>query len=304
MELKGIDVSRWNGDINWTKVKSSGIEFVMIKAASGSNKGTYSLDPKFKTNIVGAYNAGLKVGVYLYSYAQSVAGVLGEAKFFVEQITPYKKYITYPAVYDLEDASQIYLGKRTLTEMVRTFCNYVRDNGFTPMLYSNPNWLKNYIDSLSIGVPVWLAQWASKPTWNGDFTMWQYSSKGSVPGISGNVDMNIGYYDYAGTKEIEEKSVSDWAKEAWNKAKDKGIFDGTNPQNEVTREQLAVILDRLNLYEDSNKTVVPPEASSSWATEAWTKAYRQGILDGTKPQETITRETLAVIIDRIGLLSK
>lgn len=304
MELKGIDVSRWQGDINWTNVKNSGINFVMIKAASGSNKGTYSLDPKFKVNIVGAYNAGLKVGVYLYSYAQTVIGVLGEAKFFVEQLAPYKKYITLPVAYDIEDSTQAYLGKTVLTEMARTFCNHIRSSGFIPMVYASKSWFETYLDTKIIGADVWLAQWGSKPTWGGKFTMWQYSEKGSVPGISGDVDMNIGYVDYAANTVAENNTPSDWAKEAWSKAKDKGILDGTNPRNEITREQLAVILDRLSLFEDSNKTVVPPEASSAWATEAWVKAYRQGVLDGTNPQGTLTRETLAVILDRINLLSK
>lgn len=303
MELKGIDVSKHNGVINWKQVKDSGVEFVFIRAAVGSNKGTPSIDIKFKENIEGAYAVGLKIGVYLYSYAQSVERVSEEAKFMINTITPYKSYITYPVVYDLEDNSQTYLGKKTLTEMVRIFCNYVRDSGYIPMLYSNPNWLNNYIDSLGIGVDVWLAQWSSKPTWSGNFTVWQYSSKGAVPGISGNVDLNIAYYDYG--KIVEEVKEPDWVKEikeAWEKATVKGVLDGTNPTAQVTREQLAVVLDRIGLLKESDKLIMPPESASSGMQNAWIKAYKQGILDGTRPTEYITREQLAVVLDRIGLL--
>ncbi len=262
MELKGIDVSKWNGSIDFKKVRAAGIDFVMIKAANGSNKGTYTLDPKFDTNIRAAHSAGLRCGVYLYSYAKTPTGATGEAKFLAEKLAPYRSMISFPAAYDIEDSSQSTLSKTVITSMCANFCKVMRKSGFTPMIYANASWLTNKIDTASLDVDIWLAQWAAKPTWSGTYTMWQYSSKGNVAGISGAVDMNISYKDYANpSAESAVKSESGntsvltakadtpsvYAASAWTKASAKGIMDGTNPQGTITREQVAVVLDRLHL---------------------------------------------------------
>ena len=258
MELRGIDVSKWNGNIDWAKVRASGIDFAMIKAANGSNKGTYSMDPKFEFNIREAYDAGLHCGVYLYSYAKTPSGAADEAKFLLSKLEPYKKLITFPVAYDLEDISQQSLPKSVLTSMCRSFCDAVRAAGYKPMLYSNTSWLTTKIDSTQVNADIWLAHWATKPTWNGKYTMWQYSSKGAVAGISGSVDMDIGYVNYTEEDNMSashngtssDKNIgtpSSWAASSWAKAVSLGVVDGTSPQGNVTREQLAVILDRLGL---------------------------------------------------------
>lgn len=260
MEMKGIDVSKHNGKIDWIAVRNSGVKFVMIRAGVGSSRGAYSTDVKFDYNIRGASAAGLKCGVYLYSYARSVASAIGEAEYMVRILAPYKQMISFPVVYDIEDSSQEYLGRDELTAMCVGFCNTVQAAGYKPMIYTSKNWLEHKIDATKVNADVWLAQWTSKPTWNGKYTMWQYTDSGTVSGISGYVDMNIGYVDYSvgddgkpATGQTEPKvttttdAPSSWAKASWEKAIAAGVTDGTNPQGPATREQVITMLDRLGL---------------------------------------------------------
>lgn len=254
--MKGIDVSKWQGHIDWSKVKASGVDFAMIKAARGSNKGTYTADHNFKVNIVGAHAAGIKVGVYLYSYGLSVSAVRGEAEYLLKLIEPYREKITYPVVYDLEDTTQRNLGRPTLSLMAKTFCDIIRADGYIPMLYTNPDWIKNRVD-IPAGVDLWLAHWGVSAPAHA-CAIWQHSDRGRVPGITGDVDLNIGYKDYA-AKPVRPPTLPDppvdygasvWAKDAWAHAVKLGVVDGTNPQGAATREQLMVILDRLGLLEE------------------------------------------------------
>lgn len=262
MEMKGIDVSKWNGKVDWVGVRNSGVKFVMIRAGVGSSWGNYSTDVKFDYNIRGAASMGLKIGVYLYSYARTAAAAVGEAEYMVKILEPYRSMISFPVVYDIEDDTQKDLGKSTITSMCACFCNTIRAAGYKPMIYANKEWLTNRIDVNAIKADVWLAQWTSKPSWSGKYTMWQYTDSGSVSGISGAVDMNIGYFDYSAgedgqpaTGQTEPKDTtattadtpSSWAKASWEKAIAAGVTDGTNPQNPITREQVVVMLDRLGL---------------------------------------------------------
>jgi len=206
--MKGIDVSKWNGKVDWVRVRNDGIQFAMIKACSGSNRGAYSTDPTFDYNIRGAAAAGIPCGVYLYSYAKSVDAAVGEANYLVGVLTAYRKFITLPVVYDIEDNSQVGLGRATLTAMTKAFCDVIRSAGYKPMFYTSKSWLVSYIDASKVDADVWLAQWTSKPTWSGTYTMWQYTDNGTVAGISGAVDMNICYKDYAASQPAEQPAAS------------------------------------------------------------------------------------------------
>jgi len=233
----GIDVSKWQGEINWPKVKAAGIDFAMIKAANGSNRGLYTIDSRFDQNIKGAVAAGIDAGVYMYSYALSVNAALGEAEYLIWLLEPYRKWITYPVAFDLEDDTQRNLGRTTLSAMARAFCDRVRAAGYVPMLYSNVDWLTNRVD-IPAGVDLWLAQWgvsAPSPKW--PCTIWQKSDKGSVSGITGPVDMNVGYKDYAAAPELpvaDEKryqfvaELPDWARPVIEKAIAQGILRGSS----------------------------------------------------------------------------
>ena len=198
MNIKGIDVSKWQGEIDWPKVKSAGINFAMIRIGYGGPDGDCALDPLFKANVEGALAAGVDVGCYIYSYAQSVAAAKREAEFAVKQAEQYKGRILYPIAFDIEDASQTALGESTLTAMADAACSAIEAAGWYASIYCNKNWATNYLDMTALAkYDLWLAQWANAPTYTGhSFNMWQYSSKGRVPGISGNVDLDVAYMDF------------------------------------------------------------------------------------------------------------
>ena len=196
--VKGIDVSKWQGEIDWNKVKADGIKFAMIRLGYGSADGTScGLDGYFEKNVANALKAGINIGCYFYSYATSVAAAKKEAAYVVNVLQKYKGVFTYPVAFDLEDKTQQGLGKTVLTDMVIAFGDAIEKAGFYCSLYSNLNWLKNYLDDSKLKrFDHWLAQWASAPTYTGAFGMWQSSSTGKVSGINGNVDTDIAYKDY------------------------------------------------------------------------------------------------------------
>lgn len=189
---KGIDVSVYQGNIDWQRVKESGIEFAIIRIGFGNS----DVDKCFKKNIEGAKAAGLKVGVYLYSYAQNVAQAQSEARFVLEQLKGYK--LDYPVCYDVEDRKyQGHLSSDEITQIAKTFLQTVRSAGYKVSLYSFVSWLNNKfnVDELK-GFDIWAAQWASKCSYKKDYAMWQYSETGVVPGITGSVDLDYSYMDY------------------------------------------------------------------------------------------------------------
>ena len=199
MNIKGIDVSVWQGKIDWKKVKASGIVFAMIRVGYGSSQGNdCKMDTYFKANVEGALAAGVEVGIYFYSYAKSAQAAAKEAAWVVEQIAPYKGRILYPIAYDLEDSKQAGLGRDVLTAMVTAFCTTIEAAGYYASFYCNTNWCKNMLNMDDLkGFDLWLAQWASQPTTAYSFGMWQRSSSGSVAGINGCVDLDVAYKDYA-----------------------------------------------------------------------------------------------------------
>lgn len=193
---KGIDVSYAQGAIDWAKVKAAGVDFAMIRASRGEVNGRpIAQDVTFEYNITQATANGIKVGVYHYLYASTVTEARKEARFFLKTIEPYK--ITYPVVLDIEEQYQADLGKSRVTKVVKAFLDEISAAGYYAMIYSNKTWLTDYLDMSKLtDYDVWLAQWNTVPTYEGDFGIWQYSSKGVVSGIEGYVDLNISYRDY------------------------------------------------------------------------------------------------------------
>lgn len=196
MALKGIDVSQWQGNIDWQKVKGAGVQFAMLRAGYGQN----NLDTKFHRNAQGAVTAGILIGLYWFSYALNVEMARKEAQYAVELAKKYK--ITWPIAYDLEYDTVSYAAKNGITitkslatQMAIAFCEEIKNLGYIPMVYTNLDYLNRYFDRRKLPYDLWYAQYASTASVT-DKEIWQYSSKGSVPGISGNVDMNHGYKDY------------------------------------------------------------------------------------------------------------
>ena len=201
----GIDVSAWQGSIDWKQVKDYGVDFAMLRILSGTMS-NLTVDPYFYSNIKNATANGIAVGVYRYGYASNVEEAKKEAYMVVDALKSSGCNIQYPVAYDVEDeAAQGGLSKSELTAIINAFKNIIEANGYKFMIYANKNWLENKIDMSSFSQEdVWIAQYRDytpdlgyQYNGPGNVTIWQYSSRGKVPGISGNVDMNIGYKKYS-----------------------------------------------------------------------------------------------------------
>ncbi|MCD8025916.1 MAG: glycoside hydrolase family 25 protein, partial [Clostridiales bacterium] len=182
-----IDVSYYQSEVDYAKVKSAGITAVIIRAGYGRE--TTQKDKKFETHYKNAKAAGLKTGAYWYSYAVSEADAKKEAAACLSCIKG--KSFELPVYYDMEDSSMTSLGKTTLTKIAKAFCEAIKSGGYRAGVYANLNWFNNYLDysNLKKSYSIWLAQYAAK---NGkDCDIWQNSSTGKISGISGNVDTNV-----------------------------------------------------------------------------------------------------------------
>lgn len=195
----GIDVSKWNGSIDWNAVKNSGVSYVIIRCGyRGSTTGALIEDPMFRSNIQGASNAGLKVGVYFFTQAVNEVEAVEEASMVLGLIKGYN--MSYPVFLDVEASNgrADSISASTRTSVCKAFCQTIQNSGYKAGVYANKTWLNSYMDAASLtGYKIWLAQYAAAPTYSKTrYDMWQYSSKGNVSGIKGGVDMNISYMGY------------------------------------------------------------------------------------------------------------
>lgn len=186
----GIDVSRYQGDINWKAVAGSGVQFAFIRIGST----LYGIDAKFDQNMRMASENGIRTGVYLYSYAKNAQEAAAEAVFALNAISNYT--VSMPVVIDIEAASQKKLSPATLSEIANTFCAIIENAGYYPMIYSSKNWFADRIGP--VGYDKWVAQYNASCSVE-DAAFWQASSTGVIPGISGNVDIDYQYKDLSGS---------------------------------------------------------------------------------------------------------
>ena len=203
-----LDISWWQGNISadsWKKIKKAGVTHVIIRSSYTSlSKFALNMDSKFANNVNRAYDAGIKVGVYHFSQATTVAEAEKEAAYTLKAIENYKSKIKLPVVLDFETNSSGRLNMSKLkklaangtsTKICNAFCEKVKAAGYTPMVYANYTMLNNYMDykSLQKKYRIWLANYTTKgtaTTYPGEYWMWQYSSSGKVNGLSGCIDMN------------------------------------------------------------------------------------------------------------------
>ena len=192
---KGIDVSEHNGVIDWEKVKNSDVKFAIIRCGYGQNY-TSQDDLYWERNVKECVRLGIPFGVYLYSYAMTPEAAKSEAEHVLRLISGYK--LSYPVFYDLENEGGSYnqasLGAEALGDIAETFCNIISGAGYNVGIYANTNWFTNYLtDSRFSRWDKWVAQYNYECTYSGNYSMWQSTSTGSVPGISGNVDLNFDF---------------------------------------------------------------------------------------------------------------
>ncbi len=196
--VMGIDVSKWNGTIDWKAVKNSGVSYVIIRCGyRGSSNGSLIIDPKFHANIKGATSAGLKVGVYFFTQALDEIEAVEEASMVLSLIKDYK--ISYPVFLDVESSGgrADKIDSITRTKVIKAFCETIEKEGYTAGVYANKTWLEKKMDAVQLEkYVIWLAQYAAEPTYTKTrYDIWQYKDTGKVSGISGNVDLNLSYWE-------------------------------------------------------------------------------------------------------------
>ncbi len=199
---QGIDIDKNSGDVDFKKLKKDGIDFVMLRIGyRGYESGIITIDERYFDYIHAANEADVPVGIYFESQAVSVEEALEEAEFVISNLIEMR--VTYPVVFDLglvaNDTSRIdLLPKTQLTEITNAFCNRIAEVGYRPMVYGDKYWLLRKIDLTMLGdYDIWLSQSGKTPDYPYEFAMWQYTSEGTVSGISGEVNMNISFIDYS-----------------------------------------------------------------------------------------------------------
>lgn len=186
---RGIDVSHWQGEIDWKQVASDDVDFVML-----GTRYRGEVDPMFRQNATGAADAGIRIGAYLYSYATSKEMAEQEADFVLKLVRDYP--ISYPIAFDAENIESLgSLPKAEITDIVRAFCNKIRAAGYEPILYANDYWIANILDMDALSqYPVWVAAYERKPLCKNP-VMWQGTDSGRIQGIQGNADINLQFSD-------------------------------------------------------------------------------------------------------------
>lgn len=259
MAKKGIDVSEFQGKIDWAKVKKDGIEFAILKLGNIYDYDTNYKDSKFDTNYKNAKAQGIKVGAYIYNYCNTVDTLKKGIEWALEKLG--NKKLDLPIYLDMEDKDIQGETKATLTNQCNEFAKYVKSKGYNAGIYANVNWLKNELNPSDFDkdISVWVAQYYKECQYTGKYDIWQYASDGSVSGISGNCDMNYLYNEdiikESGADTSDKKTIDELAEE---------VIDGKWGDGEDRKSKLEkagydydAVQDRVNeiLSKDNKKSV-------------------------------------------------
>ncbi len=222
----GIDMSQWQGNVNWKKIKNAGVDFVMLRLGYGKGRfgnATCAMDPKFHSYVNGAKRVGIPIGIYFYSYATTPKQAQKEAEFVIKNLDGID--VSFPVAYDIEDESMLKkTDNATRTEMTRTFMETIAAAGYTPMFYTNKNWYDNYLDAEKLqDYEFWYARYTYvEPDRNEyDYGMWQATSTQKLSGITENtVDLNFLYKDYFDLVDTRSSAM----KYGWHKEGGKNYY--------------------------------------------------------------------------------
>lgn len=263
-EIKGIDVSKWQGKIDWDAVKADGVQFAILRAGFGGDLESQD-DVYFERNVSECVRLGIPYGVYIYSYADRVEDSVSEANHMIRLLKGKKP--EWPVFYDLEDANTT--GKcsnATILEIAKTFTEKLEAAGYVVGIYANKYWNTTKLtDKWYDTKPRWIAQYNSKCTYNGKYDIWQYSSSGKVNGIKGGVDMNIAYTDLSKKESIStptpapaqtqnpEKSIDELAQEVL-----KGLHGNGDARKASLGDKYQAVQDRVNEIIKSQNTAQKP----------------------------------------------
>jgi len=267
---KGIDISRWNVIEDYSRTAAE-IDFAIVKATQGlavSGTGYLFTDTKFAEHLNKLTNAGINCGGYHYLTAVTAEDAKREADYFCNVLDQHKGKIKLWAAVDVEEKSYLPLYNKTLlTEIVTVFCQVVERRGFRPLIYTNPDFLTNHMNNL-LQYDLWLALWRNVNNLPSaevypNMKIWQYTGSGSIDGINGLVDMNLGFFDMNESEdeemsyelwkeyhrryeeELKKMKSDDWADDAAQWVTANKISDGTYPKMQVTRQETWTMLKRI-----------------------------------------------------------
>ena len=259
---RGVDVSNFQGTIDWNQVKAAGIEFAILKVGPVYGKP----DSTFERNATECERLGIPYGVYYYSYARSVADANKEADRTLAWLGGH--HPSLPVYYDLEDNYILQdpnFSKDKLAQIAQTFCNRMEAVGFKSGIYANLNWLNNYLDSPSLnGYDHWVAQYNWRCDYAGSYSFWQYSSSGNVPGVNGRCDMNYcfnGSFLNVDDGKMHIQYEAHVSNIGWMSSKRDGSTAGTTGQSKAV-EDLKVSI--LNPVEDGSVQIDAHVSGIGW----------------------------------------
>lgn len=194
-EWQGIDVSRYQGAIDWKRVKAAGKQFAFIRLGYCDNDGRIELDPTFKQNMKEAEAAGIAPGVYLYSYANTTEAAQRAAEDTISLIA--SERVTYPVVLDLEDALYRGLSNEENTAIAKAYLSEIEAQKYYAMLYTNTAFAREHLNMPELSrFDLWISDWRGSVGYPGSYGIWQYTNKGRVDGIGTDVDLDVSYRDY------------------------------------------------------------------------------------------------------------
>lgn len=316
---KGVDVSSYQGEIDWAKVKADGVEFAFIRVGyHGLIVDSLNLDHYYKKNIDGALAQGIRVGVYFYSQAITAAEAIAEADYVLERIKGYE--LSLPVVFDYEFGSYngrpgrllaAKLSKDQATAICQAFCRRVEASGYQSMVYANRNFLYNQVHRDKLG-SVWMAHYALQTDYQGDYAFWQCTSSGRVNGIRGYADLNFWFDDgtYHTVLPFRDVNSNYWGYAGIRYAYEHGLAKGVSedsfaPLSEATRGDVATLLYRL-MGEPSFQNESPftdLDYDYHVAPVAW--AYEVGVVKGRTetifdPHASVTRQELVTMLHRLA----
>lgn len=196
MQIKGIDVSKWQGKILWEHVAKSDIKFAMLRCSFGFCSNNSQIDDYFETNYKECKKYNIPCGAYHYSYARNKEQAIKEAQYMLKALKG--KKFEFPIAFDIEEPEILNkLTRNEIAEIIKGFCETIEQAGYYVCVYSSKSRIDCFTDEIFKKYDIWIAQWdVNKPTSTHQYGMWQYSSKGTVAGIQGHVDLNYCYKDY------------------------------------------------------------------------------------------------------------
>lgn len=320
----GIDVSRYQGNIDWQAVADDGVDFAFIRVAyRGYETGRLQEDAYFRRNIEEAQKAGIRVGVYIYSQAVTEDEAREEAAYLIHRIAGYQ--MDLPLVFDYEFAGansrlRNAYDNKTLnaekgTDICLAFCRYVESFGYDSIVYANKSMLNQQLnaDRLEDETEIWLANYTTNTSYSGGFQYWQYTSSGQVDGIQTKVDCNFAfvnrsYHSGNGCFPFVDAPSTAWYYNSVKYAYDNDLFNGTSwnrfePESTMTRAMLVSVLYRMDGSPKAEGNSGFDDLTQDWYKDAVLWAKQNGIVSGVSatsfaPSQPVTREQIASILYR------